>query len=170
MGLFENLSGAKGLRQQGEAAQAFAEAQAKIAEQKAKGAIIKSKFKQKRQAEAAERRRSAQRADIAKRGGAGSPVAEDLAVEQLAEFELENLLIGFEGQVEAAQFRNQAALDRFRGRIRKAGAKSAARAANIQFGTQLAVLGAGLGSTDTTGTETGITGAGDPFKTTRIRF
>ena len=126
-GIFEALSGASGLRAEGEAAQNAAKAAA--VERRAR-----SKFDSIQQAKKAERIKGALQAGIAKAGGAGSPVAADLSAEQAAELELENLLIGYEGETEAKRTLHQ-------GKIAKMKAKNAARAANVGFGTQVASLG-----------------------------
>ncbi len=74
-------------------------------------------FEQKRQAERGARVKSALVARIAAAGGLGSPVAADLAAEQAAELELENLLVGFEGEILAGRAETQAELDRLQARI-----------------------------------------------------
>lgn len=145
-GVFEELSGAKGLRAEGESAQNIAEFNADVEEQKAIAAKNKAAFDQQRQAKKGAAIKSAQIAKIAKGGGLGSPVAGDLTAEQASELELENLLIGFEGEVAAQQSLNQAEIDRLSGRLAKQRGKSAARASNVGFGIQLATLGASAGS------------------------
>ena len=140
-GLFEDLSGAKALRAEGKSAQNIANFNAAVAEQGAAAAREKSAFASKRQAKKAAAIKSAQVVSLG--AGLGSPVAADLAVEQAEELELENLLIGFEGEVAARRLESQATLDRLQGRLAKAKGKAAARAANIQFGTQLATLPVG---------------------------
>lgn len=145
-GLFETLSGAKGLRAQGKSEQNIAEFNAQVAEQAAIAAKSKAAFAQKRQAKKGVAIQSALEAGLGKAGGIGSPVAADLIGEQAEELELENLLLGFEGEVLASQAESQAELDRLQGKLAKQRGKSAARAANIQFGTQLAVLGAVAGA------------------------
>ena len=144
-GLFETLSGAKGLRAQGKSEQNIAEFNAKVAEQEAKAARLRSGFAQQRQAKEAERIKSRIQAGIGEAGGAGSPVAIDIELEQAKELELENLLIGFEGEVEAGRAESRAVLDRLQGKLAKQRGKSAARAANIRFGVQLASVAAGIG-------------------------
>lgn len=143
-GIFEELSGAKGLRAEGQSAQNIAEFNAQIEEQKAIAAKNKATFEQQRQAKKGAAIKSAQIAKIAKGGGLGSPVTGDLVAEQASELELENLLIGFEGEVAAQQSLSQAEIDRLSGRLAKQRGKSAARAANVGFGIQLATLGAGF--------------------------
>jgi len=140
-GLYESLSGAKGLKAEGKSAQNIANYNAAVAEQQAEAARQKAAFEQKRQAQQAERIKSAQTAKIAAAGGLGSPVASDLAAEQAAELELENLLIGYEGEVTAKRAESQAVLDRLQGKLAKQRGVSAARAANVGFGLQLATLG-----------------------------
>lgn len=144
-GLFESLSGASALRAEGKSAQNIANFNAAVARQAGKAAKIKAKFGQKRQVETAARTKSALTAKIAAAGGLESPVAADILAEQAAESELESLLIGFEGEVEAQRAERQAELDVLQGRLSKAKGKARARAANIQFGLQLASFAPGFG-------------------------
>ncbi|KKM98214.1 hypothetical protein LCGC14_1160210 [marine sediment metagenome] len=144
-GIFETLSGAGGLRAEGKSAQNIANFNAAVALQEAEALRARAGFAQKRQAKRAAEIKSALTAKFGAAGGVGSPVALDLAAEQAAELELENLLIGFEGEVLAGQAESQAELDRLAGKIAQQRGKSAARAANVQFGMQLATLGIGTG-------------------------
>ena len=137
-GIFENLSGAAGLRAEGKSAQNIANFNAAVALQEAEAQRAKAGFAQKRQAKRGVQIKSALIAKLGAAGGIGSAVAGDLAAEQAAELELENLLIGFEGEVLAGRAESQAELDRLAGRLAKQRGKTAARAANIRFGTQLA--------------------------------
>ncbi len=145
-GLFETLSGAKGLRAQGKSEQNIDEFNAQVAEQEAIAAKSKAAFAQKRQAKRGVAIQSALEAKLGEAGGIGSLVAGDLAGEQAEELELENLLLGFEGEVLAGRAESQAELDRLQGRLAKQRGKSAARAANIKFGTQLAFIAATAGA------------------------
>ena len=154
MGAFEALSGAKGLRVAGKSAQNIANFNAEVAKQEAIGIRKRAAFAQKRQAKRGVAAKSALIAKLAT--GLTSPVAGDLIAEQAAETELENLLIGFEGEVKARRAESQAELDILQGRLAKQRGKSAGRAANIQFGTQLATLGFLSGF--------GQTGVGTPVK------
>lgn len=167
-GLFETLSGAKGLRAEGKSAQNIAEFNARIAEEEATAAKQRSAFASKRQAKKGEQIKSALAAKLAGAGGLGSPVAADLAAEQAAELELEDLLIGFEGEVAAKRSLAQAEVDRLGGRLARQRGKSAARAANVQFGVQLATLaaGAGGGGGSPLGTSTLPKGVAGPTKPT----
>ena len=142
-GLFETLSGAKGLRAEGKSAQNIANFNAAVAEQQAEAESQRAGFASKRQAKKAAEIKSALTAKIAGAGGLGSPVAADLAAEQAAELELEGLLIGFEGEVAAGRAESQAVLDRLKGKAAMARGKSQARAANIKFATQLATTPVG---------------------------
>lgn len=148
-GLFETLSGAKGLRAEGRSAQNIANFNAAVEEQKAEAERQRAAFAQKRQAKRAAEIKSTLTAKLGVAGGLGSPVAGDLAAEQAAELELENLLIGFEGEVAAGKAETQAELDILQGKLSRQKGKSAARRANVQFGVQLGTLafaaGAGRG-------------------------
>ena len=139
-GLYENLSGASGLRAEGKSARNIAEYNALVAEQQGKAALLESAFNQMQQAKEAERIKSSMLANIGAAGGAGSPVAIDIERAQAAELELENLLIGYEGQVKSSRAKSQAELDRLQGKLAYQSGKNAARKANIDFGIQLATL------------------------------
>lgn len=88
-----------------------------VMEHEAEATRQRARFTQKRLAERGARVKSALVADIAAAGGLGSPVAADLAAEQAAELELENLLVGFEGEVLAGRAEIQAELDRLQAQI-----------------------------------------------------
>lgn len=139
-GILERLSGAAAERAAGESAQNIANYNAAVAEQEAKAERIRAGFAQKRQAKKAAAIKSALEAKLGQAGGLGSPVAADLAAEQAAELELENLLIGYEGETAARRAENQATLDRLRGKLAKQKGKAAGRAANIRFATQIATM------------------------------
>ncbi len=145
MGLFETLSGAKGIRAQGKSEQNIANFNAAVQEQQAEAEIQKATFASKRQAKKAAEIKSALTAKLAKAGGLGSPVAGDLAAEQAKELDLENILIGFEGEVAARRAETQAELDILKGKLAKQRGKSKARAANIQFGVLAATFLTGFG-------------------------
>ena len=115
----------------------LAEFNVQVQEQEATARRTAAKFAGKRQAEAAARTKGTLQARIATAGGIGSPVAEDLAAEQAAELELENLLLGFEGEVSATQADRQAALDRAAGRTAIQRGKAKSTAAGIGLGTTL---------------------------------
>ncbi len=140
-GFFETLSGAKGLRAQGANQQRIEEFNAQVSESQARGEEARAAFNQQQQAKEAERIKSRIQANIGAAGGTGSPVAVDITAEQARELELENLLIGFEGEVKSQRLKQSATLSRLQGQLAKAGGKTAARRANIGFGLQLASVG-----------------------------
>ncbi len=139
-GFFETLSGAKGVRAEGKSAQNISEFNAQVQKREAQAQRQQATFAQRRQARAGVEAKSALTAQLATAGGLDSPVAGDLAAEQASELELENLLIGFEGEVAARKSESQATLDRLQGRLLRQKGKSAARRASVQFGVQGASL------------------------------
>lgn len=139
-GVFEELSGAKGLRAEGKSAQNIANFNAEVAEQKAKAELLRSEFDQQQQAREAEVIKSRVQANIGEAGGLGSPVAIDIEFEQAEQLELENLLIGFEGEVKSQRLKSEATLQRLQGELDRQAGKNAARRANVGFGVQLASL------------------------------
>ena len=131
--------------QQGRVAQATAKSQeamsqynAKIMEREAEAIRQKGAFDQKRQAKEAERIKSRMRAKMAASGalqGTGTELL--IEGEQAAELELDNLLIGYEAEVEARRRESQAALDRAQGRIYRRKGKAARTAGLTGAGTSL---------------------------------
>jgi hypothetical protein len=135
--LFERLSGAEGIKADAKSRQNIANFNAQVQEQEATAKRQATKFAQGRQAKEAERIKGTQKVRIAAAGGTGSPVAEDLMAGQAAELELENILLGFEGEVAATQSERQAELDRKKGKIALRRGRNEARAANVKLGTTL---------------------------------
>lgn len=136
--------GAAGLLQAGQATAAQAESaqniakfNAQVQKREATARRQRATFEQRRQVKRGARIKSAQIVDIATAGGLGAPVAADLAAEQAAEQELENLLIGFEGEVGAGRALSQAELDRLSGRVAKRRGRAAVTASRIGAGTSL---------------------------------
>lgn len=117
--------------------QNLAEYNARVQEREAEALRMKAKFATQRQAERGARIKSRMTAKIAAAGGLGSPVAIDLAAEQAAELELENLLIGFVGETEAQRAETQAEIDRLSGRMARRRGISAETAGRIGAGTSL---------------------------------
>lgn len=107
---------------------------AAVMEQQAKAVRQKAKFEQVRQAKMARAKISELRLWQAGAGAIGSGLLEE---EQAAELELEGLLIGYEGEVEAQRALSQAELDRISGRLAKKRGKAAKRAAYIGAGATL---------------------------------
>jgi hypothetical protein len=143
-GAFDALSGASGQRVAGKSAQNIANRNAEVAEANAEAERIRTNFDQIQQAKEADRIKGSLAAKLGEAGGTGTPVGLDLTAEQASELELENLLIGFEGETRAGALESQADLDRLQGKLTRQKSKSAARASNVGFGLQLASLGAGL--------------------------
>ena len=123
---------------QAEAQQAVAQYNANVAEQQAKAEEQAARFRSQRQAEEAERTRSSLQAAIGASGvvsGEGSPLL--IQAEQAAESELENLMIGYEGQIGAGRSRSQAGLSRLQGDIYGQRASTASSGALFGAGTSL---------------------------------
>lgn len=138
------VMGAAGQLQAGRAEEAEAESarnmalyNAQVQEREAQAHRQKAAFEQRRQAGRGERVKSTLQAKLAAAGGLGSPVAADLAAEQAAELELENLLIGFEGEVGAQRALSRAELDRLQGRVARRRGKAAVTASRFKAGTTL---------------------------------
>lgn len=136
---------ALGIYQSGQAAAAQAEGQARMAEFNAKVQEREAQareqhaiFKQKQQFRESEQLRSRQQAAMSASGidpGAGTPLK--IAEIQAEQSELDNLLIGYEGQVGAQRARSQAAIDRLQAGIHKTRASNASSAAMLGAGTSL---------------------------------
>lgn len=140
---------------------------AQLQEREAKAIEQKARYEQEREAKKAARLKGTLTADIAKAGGLGSPVAADLAADLAAELELENLLIGYEGQVGAARARSQAEFDRYQAGIYKRRRKAAKKAGYIGLGkTLLTGFGPSLSGLFTGGGG-GLTSSGSAIKGVR---
>ncbi len=168
-GLLETLSGAKGLRAEGKSAQNIVEYQAAVIEQEGVAAKQKAAFAQKRAAKRGAEIQSALTAKVAAAGGVGSPVFAELTAEQAAEIELEDILIGYEGEIAARGLQTEATLARLQGKLYRQRGKAAARKANIDFGMQVGSLlltGFGGGGGGATGTGTTASGGSVFSRTT----
>ena len=121
----------------GKSAENVAAFNAQVQQKEAKAIKQKSAFESKRAAQEAHRRRGTQEVAGAKRGIAGTPVAEDLAVAQAEEDELEQLLIGFEGQVGAGRANRQSELDLLGGKLARRKGTTAKKASRIKAGASL---------------------------------
>lgn len=111
---------------------------AALMERQAEAIEQKTRFESWRQAKEARRIRGKLTTELAASGamlGEGAP--ELLEEEQLAELELENLLIGYEGRVEAGRATSQAELDRLSGRLAKKRGKAARKASYFRAGGTL---------------------------------
>jgi len=111
---------------------------AALMEREAQAIEKKAKFESLRQAKEARRIVGRLRTQLAGAGaelGEGAPLK--LEEEQLAELELENLIIGYEGRVQAGRARSQAELDRLAGKLAKQRGKAARTASYLQAGGTL---------------------------------
>lgn len=138
MGAGGQIMAGRAAEAQGRSAQAIANYNAAIQEREAKAIKQKSVFEQQRQAKRGARIKSALRAKLAGAGArmdVGAPLM--LQEEQAAELELENLLIGYEGQVGAQRARSQAELDKLQGRLYRQKGKAARKAAYVGAGATL---------------------------------
>ena len=131
----------------GKSQQNIANYNAALMEREAEATKQKAAFESLRQAKEARRIRGKLRTQLAGAGAAlfeGAP--EKLEEEQAAELELENLLIGYEGRVQAGRARSQAELDRLSGRLAKQRGKAARKASYLQAGGTL-LTGFGIAGT-----------------------
>jgi hypothetical protein len=106
--------------QEGAAEKKMSDYNAALEEQKAKQIEAVTGLKQQRQAELASREASTMEVGVAVSGAVstqGSPLL--MQAKQASESELENLMIGYGGGVQAAQARSQAAIDRMTGKLAK---------------------------------------------------
>ena len=129
---------AAGAAQQAAAAKAAAKSQqnqanynAQVQENEAKAKEQAAAFEAKRAAKTNVRERSTLKTRLAKAGGLGSPVADDLSGFQESEQELDQLLIGFDGETAATRARNQGTMDRASGRAARARGRSKATGAYV---------------------------------------
>ena len=134
---------------QAKSAQNIAKYNALVQEREAEALKQQAGFEQKRQAKRAVRVKSALTARVAAAGGLGAPVAADLAAEQAAELELENLMIGYGGEIGAERALAKAELDRLQGKLYRQKGKAARKASYFRAGgtllTGFGMAGAGAG-------------------------
>lgn len=109
-----------------------------VQEREARAIEQKTRFESLRQAKEARRIRGKLRTKIAASGAEmGTGAAFDLEEEQLAELELENLLIGYEGGQRAARVRRQGEMDVVAGIMAKKRGKAAQKASYIEAGSTI---------------------------------
>ena len=127
---------AYGQRQEGQAADTAAEYNQQVLEREAQAKEQKSLIESRRQAGEASRKMSSLRAGLGASGvatGVGAPL--EILSAQAQESELENLMIGYEGQTEAAGLREQGKMARWEGKqAKKAGAIGAGATLLSGFG------------------------------------
>ncbi len=128
---------------QGRAEQRLAERNALVEEQNAKAREEKARFDQLRHVERGEGILGRLRAALGKSGArldVGAPIR--VLSEQAEELELENLLIGHEGAVEAAQFKERAVISRFKGSLARKRGKAARKTSLLRaFSTTVGAAG-----------------------------
>lgn len=132
------LYGGYSAYEEGKDEASIAKYNAAVKEQEAKSIETKTKFEQMRAAEAGERTQQELEANIVASGGVstlGSPLL--AAAVQASELELKNLLIGQEGQTEAARARSEAEGYRMEGRMARARGRSAFTGSLIGMGGTL---------------------------------
>lgn len=129
---------------EGKSAQNMANYNAALAEREAVATEQKTAYKQKLQAEEAERRMSTLRAGLGASGAvtsSGSPLM--IQSQQASEFEMENLMTGYQGRQEATALRSEADLQRMQGKQARRAGKNAMIGSFIGAGSSLL---AGFGS------------------------
>jgi len=122
----------------GKSEQAMANYNAAVQEREAQAIEARTSLEQRRQAEEAARAMSAMRAGFGAAGvvsTAGTPL--QIQAKQASEFEMENLMIGYRGQTEAARARSMAAIERMRGKLAKERGRAAKRASYLKAGGTL---------------------------------
>ena len=156
---------AAGQIKEGQAASAEAKSQKNIAnynaqlmESQAVATEAASRYKQKKQGQEGERIKGSL---LAKLGASGADITQgapvDLMAEQATELEQESAMIGYEGQLAAAQARSQATIDRMQAKIYGQKAKTVKTASYLSAGaTLLTGLGTAGYMSGAPGTKTGI--------------
>lgn len=130
--------------QAGQAAKAEAESQKAVADYNAQLARVSAEqirrtteFKQERQAKEAQRIASSLQARLGAAGGLGEGTSLLIEAEQESESRLENLIIGFEGEIAAQQQESRAGILTEQARLLKKRGKSATLAGGVKAGTTL---------------------------------
>ena len=144
-----------------ESAKRVANYNAAVMEQEAKAVRAKAGFEQRRHAKRATAKMSELQLWQAGTGTIGSGLLEE---EQEAELEIEGLLIGYEGEVEARRAESQAELDRISGKLAKQRGRAAKKAGYL--GASSTIL-TGLGMAGMYKKPPGLTPAG---KATILRY
>lgn len=160
LGAVGTIMQAQAQREAGEAAAAEANYQAQLAEREAKAVEQRTLYEQQKQRQAAARGLSALQAGLGASGvvtTAGAPLL--LQAKQASEYELENLMIGYEGSEEAKLARAQASMQRqAAGYHKKAGRIGAMSTLITGFGGLATMAGTSMYSpTPKTPTSTGAT-------------
>jgi len=131
------IQGGRAAEAEAKSAANMSEYNAKVQEQEARAIEQKSRFDSIKQAEAGERYMSSLQANIGASGSSGMGTPLLIQAKSAEELELENLLIGYEGQVGSQRALSQAAQDRMQAKIYKQKGKNAKTAGYIGAGTSL---------------------------------
>lgn len=117
---------------------------AQLSEREAKMTEARTAYQQKQQAEESERRMSTLRMNLGASGAVSTTgAALDIQSKQASEFELENLMQGYQGRQEATALRSEATLQRIQGKAARRSGKNAMIGSFIGAGSSLM---AGFGS------------------------
>jgi len=138
LGVYGQIQAGKAAEVEAKSAQAIANYNAAVQEREAKAIEQRTSLEQRRQAEEAAREMSRIQAGLGVAGAAptvGAPLL--IQAKQASEFELENLMIGYRGQTEAARARSAAEIERMGGKLAMQRGRAAKRAAYIGAGTTL---------------------------------
>jgi hypothetical protein len=147
---------------EGEAAQGMAEYNAKLQEREAQQIEAKTAYDQRREAAAADRRMSSLRAGFGASGivsTEGTPLL--IQATQAAESEMDNLMIGYEGQQQAQASRSGASLSRLEGDIARQKGRNQRTGSFIGAGSTLlsgfgSMGSSGGGGGGSTGSQNGV--------------
>jgi len=132
------LMAGRAAAKEAKAQQAMSIRNAQISQADAAETIKKSKFEQGRQSEEGARVMGTLKTRLAASGGRVDVGTAPLILEeQQAELELENMLIGYEGQLMAKRYESQAGLDYMQANIYGKKAKSAKTTSYIGAGTSV---------------------------------
>jgi hypothetical protein len=132
---------------QGKSEQNMAEYNAKVQEREAQAIEERTRIAQQKQAEYGSREMGTLKAGLGASGAvttAGSPLM--IQAKQASEFELDNLMMGYEGAVNAQTSRSQADMDRMSGKLARQRGKAALNASYMKAGgTALMGFGSAYG-------------------------
>lgn len=133
-----HLQGGRAAEKEGQAAYKMGLYNQQVQEREARAIEQKTAFESLQQARRGRRAVGKARAYAATRGAVtGEGAAADIVDEQYAEMELENMLIGYEGRMQAGRARQKGKLDVYRGRMAKRRGRQAKKASYIKAGATL---------------------------------
>lgn len=135
---YGQMAQGQAIAQQAEGQAAIADYNAKVQEQEARAAEAATVYEQNRQAEEARRLSSGLLANAGASGlvpSQGAPLM--VEAEQAAQSELDNLMIGYKGQLAASRARSQGTVDSLQEGIYRRSSRNASLAGGIGSGTTL---------------------------------